>query len=110
MTKNMMVNIWPPVWIPKIFAHAAGKVEKCPPSHVNAKATINVYKPGESMHDAIVQDVMSWTISSDVYIFLNPNLSYRVAQTKRDEPLKTLPIAPATVRTLSFKCPWATAL
>ena len=39
MKKNIIVKICPPYWIPKIFAAAAGKVEKWPPSHKNAQET-----------------------------------------------------------------------
>ena len=54
-----MVKIYPPVCSPKILAHAAGKVEKCPPSQVKAKPTIKVYQNGELIHDPIDKDVVN---------------------------------------------------
>lgn len=39
--KNAIVNIFPPSAIPNIFIAHAGKVEKWPPSHKNAKQINN---------------------------------------------------------------------
>ena len=59
ITKNIIVKIYPPVWIPNILAQAGGNVEKCPPSHVKATHTITEYQPGEDVHDAIELDTTS---------------------------------------------------
>ena len=47
--KNIIVKIYSPFWIPNSFTAAVGNIEKCPPSHAEARATQTVYKKSLSL-------------------------------------------------------------